>query len=82
MLEPLVLTTQMVENSPGQWTLTSSHKPIENVPFVIKPGTKGIFNEENPSIIVWNCTYSFFYCVHHEMHQLISQVSRLLSVKR
>ncbi|KAJ9594703.1 hypothetical protein L9F63_013977, partial [Diploptera punctata] len=73
MLEPRVLTTQMVEHSPGQWTLTSAHRPLENVPFVIQPGTDGVFNEENPTIIIWNCTYNFFYSAHHEMNQLISQ---------
>ena len=75
VLEPRVLTTLMVENTPGQWTLTSAHKPMENVSFVIQPGTKGVFNEENPSIIVWNCRYNFFYSVHNEMNHLISQVS-------
>jgi hypothetical protein len=64
----------MVENPPGEWQLTLAHQPMEHVPFVIQPGTKGIFNEEDPSSIVWKCKFNFFYAVHHEMLLLISQV--------
>lgn len=73
VLEPRVLTTHMVENPPGEWQLTSAHRPMECVPFVIQPGTKGIFNEQNPSSIVWKCRFNFFYAVHHEMLLLLPQ---------
>ena len=74
VLEPRVLTTHMVENPPGEWRLTSAHRPMERVPFVIQPGTKGVFNEQNPSSIVWKCRFNFFYAVHHEMLLLLPQV--------
>lgn len=74
VLEPRVLTTHMIENPPGEWQLTSAHHPMEHIPFVIQPGTKGIFNEEDPSSIVWKCKFNFFHAVHHEMLLLISQV--------
>jgi len=48
---------------------------MRHVPFVIQPGTKGIFNEQNPSSIVWKCRFNFFYAVHHEMLLLVPQVS-------
>ena len=74
VLEPRVLTTHMVENPPGEWQLTSAHRPMERVPFVIQPGTKGIFNEQNPSSIEWKCRFNFFYAVHHEILLLLPQV--------
>jgi hypothetical protein len=74
VLEPRVLTTHMAENPAGEWHLTSAHRPMKYVPFIIQPGTKGIFNEEDPSSIVWKCRFNFFYAVHHEMLSLISQV--------
>jgi hypothetical protein len=64
----------MVEIPPGEWRLTSAHQPMQHIPFVIQPGTTGIFNEENPSSIVWKCRFNFFYAVHHEMLWLVSQV--------
>jgi hypothetical protein len=74
VLEPRVLTTHMAENPPGEWHLTSAYQPMKHIPFIIQPGTKGIFNEEDPSSIVWKCKFNFFYAVHHEMLLLISQV--------
>ncbi|XP_021941566.1 nucleoporin NUP188 homolog [Zootermopsis nevadensis] len=74
VLEPRVLTTNMLENPPGEWHLTTAHQPMKHVPFIIQSGTKGIFNEEDPSSIVWKCRFNFFYAVHHEMLLLISQV--------
>jgi hypothetical protein len=74
VLEPRVLTTHMIEDPPGEWQLTSARQPMEHIPFVIQPGTKGIFNEEDPSSIVWKCKFNFFHAVHHEMNSLISQV--------
>jgi hypothetical protein len=74
VLEPRVLTTHMIENPPGEWLLTSAHQPMEHIPFVIRPGTRGVFNEEDPSSIVWKCKFNFFHAVHHEMLSLISQV--------
>ncbi|XP_069692288.1 nucleoporin Nup188 [Periplaneta americana] len=73
VLEPRVLTTQMVESPPGEWQLTSPHQPMPLVSFVIAPGTKGVFNEDDPSSIVWKCKFNFFYAVHNEMLLLISQ---------